>query len=57
MLIALRCCPAQSWVNPAKRTMSILNIALQNYFLERRKAPDALERKMNKSITEATYVI
>ena len=46
MLIALRCCPTQSWVNPAERIMSILNLALQNCSLERTKMSDELEQKM-----------
>lgn len=29
MLVAIRTCPTQSWVNPAERVMSILNFALQ----------------------------
>ena len=35
MLVAVRTCPTQSWVNPAERCMSILNLALQNVALER----------------------
>ena len=46
MLIALRCCPTKSWVNPAERIMSILNLALQNCSLERTKMSDELEQKM-----------
>ena len=29
MMVAMRTCPTQSWVNPAERVMSILNLALQ----------------------------
>ena len=36
MLIAVRTCPYQSWVNPAERVMSVLNLALQNVSLEDR---------------------
>ena len=35
MLIAVRTCPTQSWVNPAERCMYLLNLALQNTALER----------------------
>lgn len=35
LLIAARCAPGQSWTNPVKRVMSILNIGLQNCALER----------------------
>ena len=35
MLVAVRTCPTQSWVNPAERCMSILNLAIQNVALER----------------------
>ena len=34
-LIALRTCPTQSWVNPAERCMSLLNLGLQNVSLGR----------------------
>jgi len=35
MLIHVRCAPGQSWINPAARIMSILNLGLQNVSLER----------------------
>ncbi|XP_053389758.1 uncharacterized protein LOC128552728 [Mercenaria mercenaria] len=35
MLILGRCAPGHSWVNPAERIMSILNLGLQNCALER----------------------
>ena len=35
LLIAVRTCPTQSWVNPAERCMYLLNLALQNTALER----------------------
>ncbi len=34
-LVAMRGAPGQSWLNPAERIMSILNIALQNCSTER----------------------
>lgn len=50
MLIALRTAPNNSWVNPAERLMSILNLALQHVALERKPMPENFEKKMkNKS--------
>ena len=46
MSVALRSCPKQSWVNPAKQIMSILNLALQRCSLERAKMSDVFEQKM-----------
>ena len=46
MLVALRCCPTQNWVNPAERVISLLNLALQNCALERTKMADTFEAKM-----------
>lgn len=40
MLIHVRCAPGQSWINPAERIMSILNIGLQNVSLEREELID-----------------
>ena len=34
MLIALRCCPSKSLVNPVEQAMSLLNLALQNCAIE-----------------------
>ena len=45
MLIVLRCCPTQSWVNPAERVMSVLNITIQNCALEREVMNDKFEEK------------
>lgn len=36
MLIIARCAPGNSWVNPAERIMSILNLGLQNCAFERK---------------------
>jgi hypothetical protein len=47
MLIAARCAPGQSWINPAERVlrvMSLLNIALQNCALERPACSDVVEK-------------
>ena len=54
MLIASRCAPGQSFVNPAERVMSILNIGLQNCATERQKMPDSEETlfKRCSSVTE-----
>ena len=35
LLVAGRCAPGQSWMNPVERIMSLLNLALQNVALER----------------------
>ena len=35
----------QSWVNPAERVMSVLNIAIQNCALEREVKNDEFEKK------------
>ncbi|XP_045159314.2 uncharacterized protein LOC123524857 [Mercenaria mercenaria] len=45
MLIAIRTAPNQSWVNPAERCMSILNLALQHVALSREKMSDEMEKK------------
>lgn len=44
MMILARCAPGHSYVNPAERVMSILNLALQNVALERKESTE----KMNK---------
>ena len=50
MLIAIRTCPTQSWVNPAERIMSLLNLALQNVALARTPMTDDFEALIkNKS--------
>ena len=46
MIITLRCCPTQSWVNPTERIMSILNLALQNCSLERKEMGENFEITM-----------
>lgn len=43
LLIHLRCAPGQSWINPAERIMSILNLCLQNVSLQREKGPESTE--------------
>jgi len=45
MMILARCAPGNSWVNPAERVMSILNLGLQNCALER--ADDASFKSVN----------
>ena len=42
-IVAARCAPGQSWVNPVERVMSLLNLALQNVALERPLAPEEIE--------------
>ena len=53
MLIAVRTSPYQSWVNPAERVMSILNLALQNVSLERQALAEEFEKLKDKSSIKA----
>lgn len=48
MMILARCAPGHSWINPAERIMSVLNIALQNCALERGKGDEETEMKLKK---------
>ncbi|XP_060561163.1 uncharacterized protein LOC132720934 [Ruditapes philippinarum] len=48
MFVACRCAPGQSFINPAERVMSILNIGLQNCTLSREKSEDAVEDVLKK---------
>ena len=48
MVIHLRCAPGQSWINPAERIMSILNLGLQNVSLERKQGEEAIETKLKR---------
>ena len=43
MIIAGRCAPGQSWMNPVERVMALLNLGLQNVSLEREAADVATE--------------
>ena len=43
MVIMARCAPGHSYLNPAERVMSILNLGLQNCALERSKSDDDAE--------------
>lgn len=43
MLIHVRCAPGQSWINPAERVMSVLNLGLQNVSLERKEVGKNIE--------------
>ena len=43
MVIASRCAPGHSFMNPVERVMSVLNIGLQNCALEREKMEDEKE--------------
>ena len=50
MLVAIRTAPNHSWVNPAERCMSILNLALQHVALARSEMDKKFESKAkNKS--------
>ena len=49
MLIHVRCAPGQSWVNPAERCMSVLNIALQNCSLSRDSCTKEVEHKLKSA--------
>ena len=46
MLVACRCCPGQSWMNPVERIMSLLNLGLQNVSLERDACSEEIEGKV-----------
>ena len=46
MLIAARCAPGQSWINPAERVMSILNIGLQNCAIEQVAGSDTFKKSL-----------
>ena len=43
MLVAIRTAPNNSWVNPAERCMSLLNLALQHVALSRSKMSQRME--------------
>lgn len=50
MIVALRTAPNHSWMNPAERCMSILNLALQHVALARSEMPEQYEKAIkNKS--------
>ena len=44
LLVHARCAPGHSFVNPAERVMSLLNLALQNCSLKRDRGPDDAEK-------------
>ncbi|KAI8511918.1 hypothetical protein Bbelb_110180 [Branchiostoma belcheri] len=46
VLIAARCAPNASWMNPAERVMSVLNLALQNVSIAREKMADQFEARV-----------
>ena len=48
MVILARCAPGHSWMNPAERVMSILNIGLQNCALQRMESDEGTERELKK---------
>jgi len=43
-MILARCAPGHSYVNPAERVMSILNLALQNVALERKESTEEMNK-------------
>ncbi|XP_078662871.1 uncharacterized protein LOC144906461 isoform X3 [Branchiostoma floridae x Branchiostoma belcheri] len=49
MLTLVRCAPGQSYINPAERLMSILNIGLQNVALERKPLSEELEKLLTRA--------
>ena len=58
MLIAASTCscPYQSWLNIAERTMSTLNLGLQNVALARKEMPEEYEKLIaNKSTLGAIH--
>ena len=48
MLIAVRCAPGQSYINPAERIMSILNYGLQNCATERARLDEESEKLLKR---------
>ena len=48
LLVAARTAPAQSYANMAERSMSLLNLALQNCAFARSEMPEAYEEKMKR---------
>ena len=46
MYILARCAPGHSWINPAERIMSILNLGLQNVSLERQQGSEVTEKAL-----------
>jgi hypothetical protein len=51
MLIAVCTAPHHSWVNPAERIMSILNLGLQNVAIMRNTMSDESEALFDKAYT------
>ena len=49
MIILGMCAPGHSWVNPAERVMSILNLGLQNCSTERDRLDDKTEAILKKT--------
>ena len=52
-LIAVRTCATQSWINPAQRCMSLLNLALQHVSLSRATMSEEMEKLAKNSTTMA----
>ncbi|XP_070538845.1 uncharacterized protein [Ptychodera flava] len=48
VLLAARCCPMQSYTNPAERWHSIMNLALQSVAVERKPMSQQFEAEMSK---------
>ena len=48
LLVAARCAPGQSWINPVERVMSLLNLGLQNYSPSCKACSDDMERIIHK---------
>ena len=46
MYILARCAPGHSWINPAERIMSILNLGLQNVSLEHQQGSEVTEKAL-----------
>lgn len=51
MLVALRTAPNHSWMNPAERCMSILNLALQHVALARKEMEPTYENAVKHKST------
>ena len=48
VLLAVRCCPTRSYVNPVERWHSVMNLALQSFALSRDTMAEGFEDKMKK---------
>ena len=55
MLVAIRTAPNHSWMNPAERCTSLLNLALQHVALERNSMDEKFKKAVKKKIFTNSY--